>query len=278
MESVKPRVVSPVISATSEAEADNNKAATITSSIAAELLDDATLLAKYALEMHILAEPRVLERINLLQEKHKKSRLEEDDFAELTDHYDLLNRVTGEVTPASLRATNPESGYWSSIAGRHLLRLWKLTAFFGVLIFLYSMLGYRVSYFSDADIADNAHLVWIRLQHYANFLVPFTYGALGSCAYLLRVIETKLKTREFDPARIPQHWNRLVLGTLSGGMVVMFIHQTPGVETSTVLVSEGALGFLAGYSIEFLFQTLDRLITALLPKGSSETTPSARKE
>lgn len=243
-----------------------------------QLVDDGLLLGCYALNAGILSDPKILERLIVLQRRMSVEELSDADIAELIQHYDFINSITGEVSPDSIRLTDEvrESGYFRSVIGKHLLRLWGLTFIVGVLIFGYSILQYRVSYFDigpDIQITE-AHLFWVRLQTYLSFLVPFTYGALGTCAYLLRVVEQRLKARDFDISRIPQHWNRFVLGTLSGGMVVLFINQMPGAENSTVKISEGALGFLAGYSIEFLFQTLDRMLTALLPKKAESAKPA----
>lgn len=242
------------------------------------LLDDALLLGRHALNVGILSDAKILERLVILKRKMSTESLSDAEIAELIQHYDYMNSITGEVSPDSIRLTDEvrKAGYLRSIIGRHLLRLWGLTFLVGALIFCYSILQYRVSYFDigpETQITET-HLFWVRLQNYLSFLVPFTYGALGTCAYLLRVVEQRLKARDFDIGRIPQHWNRFVLGTLSGGMVVLFVNQLPGAENTTVKISEGALGFLAGYSIEFLFQTLDRILTALLPKKSESTNPS----
>lgn len=243
-----------------------------------QLLDDALLLGCYALKEGILSDPKILERLVVLQRRMPVDGLTDVDVAELIQHYDYFNSITGEVTPDSIRLTNQvrEAGYLHSTVGRHLLRLWGLTLLVGLLIFCYAMLQYRVSYFDlgpETQITE-AHLFWVRMQNYLSFLVPFTYGALGTCAYLLRVVEQRLRSRDFDVGRIPEHWNRFVLGTLSGGMVVLFVNQLPGAENTTVKISEGALGFLAGYSIEFLFQLLDRILAAFSPKKSEGDNPA----
>ncbi|NOY62713.1 MAG: hypothetical protein GXP10_06075 [Gammaproteobacteria bacterium] len=245
-----------------------------------ELLDDVALLARYAIDAGLQADPKMLERLLLLQDKAEHHTLDEKDIALLVGYYDQLTAVCGEVTAVTVRATERvNERYWGSPTGAHLIKLWSLTLFVGLLIFFYQMLEYRVSYFSlDAgESITDANLFWVRLQHYASFFVPFTYGALGACAYLLRMVETKMQTREFDPGRIPQHWNRLVLGTLSGGMIVIFVNELPGSNGTTIQISEGALGFLAGYSIEFLFQALDRIIGAIIPKLSTASVATQRQ-
>lgn len=241
-----------------------------------ELVNEAVLLAKYCLDHGLLSQPQVLERLLILQGLAEANKLSGKDISEIVELFDQATLIAGDVTPDSLQETEKvREGYWRSRTGRHLLMLWGITGLIGLLIFLYSMLEYRVSYFDlspSEDVVDN-HLFWVRLQHYASFLVPFTYGALGACAFLLRDISQKLKARQFDASDIPQHWNRLIIGALSGGLIVMFVNQIPeSGNSSAIQISEGALGFLAGYSIEFLFSTLDRILNALLPNRSESTT------
>lgn len=238
------------------------------------LIEDAILLAKYCLENGLLSQTETLERLLVLQGSANANTLTEAEIAQIIDHFDHVSMLAGNVTANSLRETDQvNKSYWRSRTGRHLLMLWLMTIMVGVLIFLYNMLEYRVSYYdlSPGETFVDDHLFWVRLQHYSTFLVPFTYGALGACAFLLRNMADNLRSRQFDVSDIPQHWNRLFLGALSGGLIVMFVNQFPGTGNSSVVqISEGALGFLAGYSIDFLFNTLDRIITAILPNKGSE--------
>jgi len=239
-----------------------------------ELIDDAILLAKYCLESGLLSQTEILERLLVIQGVAKSDKLLESDIAEVVSHFDQVSLIARGVTASSLRETNSvNKSYWRSRTGRHLLMLWAITGVIGILIFLYNMLEYRVSYFdlSPGDTFVDAHLFWVRLQHYSSFLVPFTYGALGACAFLLRNMAGSLQSRQFDVSNIPQQWNRLFLGALSGGLIVMFANQfQEGGNPSVIQISEGALGFLAGYSIDFLFNTLDRIVSAILPSKGSE--------
>jgi hypothetical protein len=104
------------------------------------------------------------------------------------------------------------------------------------------------------------------------YLVPFTYGTLGACAHGLRLVGQQLRDREFDPRRVPQHKNRLVLGTLSGGIIVIFVKAG---ESSTlgVELTAAALGFLAGYSSDMLFETVDRILDSFLPAKEKSASP-----
>ena len=231
------------------------------------LIEDISLLTQYARERGLV--PGIVGQTQQLLNKQKTQPLTNADLTAITRHYEALSQAVGAVTPKTLRATtNVDKGYWKSAAGRHLIKLWSFTLLAALFILLYSLLDYRLEIFALApgETPDESQYMWFRLQYIAQYLVPFTYGALGACAYLLRISAAKLRTREFNPDRIPEHWNRLVLGTLSGGVIVLFIHQPEGIA-----VAEGALGFLAGYSIDFLFQTLDRVIAAILPKTGLDT-------
>jgi hypothetical protein len=104
---------------------------------------------------------------------------------------------------------------------------------------------------------------------FAIYISPFTYGALGACPHILRVREKHLRERTFGPRRIPQHRNRMVLGTLSGGAIVLFVTIGEGSD-STLKLTVAAMGFLAGYSIDFLFVILDRILNAIVPSNKEQ--------
>jgi hypothetical protein len=113
----------------------------------------------------------------------------------------------------------------------------------------------------DGD--TNLHL-WSRTL--VELLTPWLYGALGSCVYLLRSAHTYIYLRTFDVRRKPEYTNRMLLGAMSGGAIILFVNQIVGEEGTVIQLSSAALGFLAGYSTDFLFSTIERIITALLPK------------
>ncbi len=88
-------------------------------------------------------------------------------------------------------------------------------------------------------------------------VIPYLYGALGADAYILRETTQQLHTREFDPRRIPENRARFLLGTLSGGVMVLFVD-----DNGAYALKGAAAGFLAGYSTDFLFNTIERMIKA----------------
>jgi hypothetical protein len=101
---------------------------------------------------------------------------------------------------------------------------------------------------------------------FLNNAVPFTFGGIGSCAYLLRACHQYIVKRQFDKVYIPEYYNRILLGMISGGSIMLFVSEIGTDKNSTVHLSSAALGFLAGYNTDFLFSAVERIIQAILPK------------
>jgi len=91
--------------------------------------------------------------------------------------------------------------------------------------------------------------------------------------FLLRTTQEKLKSREFDPARIPSHMIRLGLGILAGGSIVFFpelfvdaasnaVSSADTAEsgaTDELELGRGAVAFLFGYAVDMFYAVLDRV-------------------
>ncbi len=105
-------------------------------------------------------------------------------------------------------------------------------------------------------------------------LIPWAYGGLGSCAYLLRSAHMFIYRRSFDLRRKPEYFNRILLGSISGGTIMLFTKYLIGEEGGTLELGAAALGFIAGYSTDFLFNTIERIVSAVFPKVNVETVPT----
>jgi hypothetical protein len=101
-------------------------------------------------------------------------------------------------------------------------------------------------------------------------LLPWAYGALGSCAYLLRSAHYFIYQRSFDLRRKPEYFNRVLLGAISGGAIILFVNYLVDEDGTVLHLSSAALGFVAGYSTDFLFNTIERVIAAIFPKTDSD--------
>jgi hypothetical protein len=114
-------------------------------------------------------------------------------------------------------------------------------------------------------------LTEVRLKNTLESLLPWAYGALGSCAYLLRSAHYYIYQRSFDLRRKPEYFNRVLLGAISGGAIILFVNYLVDDGSGTALhLSSAAMGFVAGYSTDFLFNTIERVIAAIFPKTDSD--------
>lgn len=225
-----------------------------------ELVRDVRRLAIHAVETGQL--PGEVDMADIYRAEinlESDEKLSSEAFNRIVGYYRDLEHRFPTITTHTLAATEPEipGRIRTSPAGRYLIRLWVGT----VLIVLAIILANLVPQL----IAEDA-----LLNQAITHLEPFLYGAFGAFAFILRVTEKRLWTREFDPARAPEHINRIVLGTLAGGAIILFFAEIPNGGNS-VQIGGAALGFIAGYSVDFLFQTIERVIAALLPKVGLET-------
>jgi len=93
------------------------------------------------------------------------------------------------------------------------------------------------------------------------YILPLLYGLFGGFAFVLRSISSETKNMTFTPASNIKFGLRIHLGALAG-LVVGFLwgdfdSKSLGIINS---LSPLAVAFLAGYSVDFLFKTLDSLI------------------
>jgi len=106
-----------------------------------------------------------------------------------------------------------------------------------------------------------------------DLLIPWAYGGLGACAFLLRSAHAFIYQRSFDLRRKPEYFNRILLGAISGGAIILFTKYLVDQEGTFAQLSASALGFVAGYSTDSLFNTIERIVNAIFPKVALETVP-----
>jgi len=108
------------------------------------------------------------------------------------------------------------------------------------------------------------------LSPYIKIIIPYAYGGLGACAFLLRTAhkpDRRALVRRAAQARVPQpHPARH--GERRRDRPVV---SPPDSEEETVKISAAALGFIAGYSNDFLFNAIERVVAAVLPRVGIES-------
>jgi hypothetical protein len=96
-----------------------------------------------------------------------------------------------------------------------------------------------------------------------------------ACVYLLRSAHIHIHQRSFDVRRKPEYLNRILLGTMAGGAIMLFVNEVMNDNDEIIHLSAAALGFLAGYNTDFLFNSIERVAAALLPKVGIDTAQKA---
>ena len=93
---------------------------------------------------------------------------------------------------------------------------------------------------------------------FGSFLLPVLYGALGTCAFVLRSLFREMVDRTFDGRRTGEFTVRIFLGMLSGLSLQWLVVRADGTVAGGM--TPAVLAFLGGYSVEMLFTAMDRLV------------------
>jgi hypothetical protein len=121
------------------------------------------------------------------------------------------------------------------------------------------------SYFGPRGSSyDPVTTVEQRMRVEIGWLLPFLYGLLGACVYVMRRLLFDTKAAVVENVVIVL---RLALGALAGVAIGWFSASSNGPSTSLAASSfPYMLAFLAGFSIDILFAVLDRLNRSLIDK------------
>jgi len=192
--------------------------------------------------------------------------------ARLEELYAILTELVSPVTVLTLRTTSEEyavqrSSRWGSVffgassVGRNFFR-----QLFWIAVLLVSLISLRKLIGEPKDSLA--------------FIDPFLYGALGALIYLYKDLTKLYINRTLHPKKLSTNWLRLFMGALTGALIVNLFSQF--FDTSAEMgLSHVAIGFLAGYSVEFFYQSLDRIIEIVTPKGKKQrdsTVPMTPKQ
>jgi hypothetical protein len=181
--------------------------------------------------------------------------------AKLEQYYTKIAQLISPVSLLTLRATNENykiaRPWWktfflgSGSVGRNFFR-----QLFWVAIVLISIMFLR-QYMTIAE--ENKH------SEFLKFIDPFLYGALGALIYLYKSLTERYINRTLHPKELYTQWLRLFMGALVGGLLVNLLDTLPNNDIVNNTVSAIVVGFLAGYSVEFFYNTLDKAINAITP-------------
>lgn len=230
---------------------------------------------------------KIIEQITQGQDLLDKSeKIPATDRADFEKAYRDLALFVSPVTIGTLKATSDKFGRYSRLSPMRKKTaeaiIWSRKLTLWTILFVAIAVGGDLlnevsgQFLPALDEARGEGVPWCYyFQSLLAILVPFTYGGIGSCAYLLRSCHKYIYTRQFDLRRIPEYYNRMLLGVVSGGAITLFVSQIQDGKGATVRLSAAALGFLAGYNTDFLFNTIERVTAAILPKVSVESVQTA---
>ncbi|MDM8566814.1 hypothetical protein QUF74_14320 [Candidatus Halobeggiatoa sp. HSG11] len=180
--------------------------------------------------------------------------------ADLEILYSRISELVAPVTLLTLRTTSTnyevDRIWWKAIflgsgsVGRNFFRkmLWIAVALISVIFLKRYIIG---------GTPDP--------QSFAAYVDPFLYGGLGALIYLYKDLTDDYIGRTLNPKQLAANWLRIFMGGLTGGILYHLFGATlQGVPN----IGPAAIGFLGGYSVDFFYQTLDKIIHALSPKTS----------
>ncbi|HIE00935.1 MAG TPA: hypothetical protein EYP59_11715 [Thiotrichaceae bacterium] len=190
--------------------------------------------------------------------------------ANLERLYATLSDLVAPVTLLTLRTTSQnyqvERPWWKALflgsgsVGRNFFR--KLA---WIALILVSFIFFReyIKLATELDLGEK----------FLHFVDPFLYGALGALVYLYKGLTEDYINRTLNPKKLSTNWLRIFMGSLSGGIIVHLFAEF--IDIKDIISNTGAsndaalmaLGFLAGYSVEFFYQVLDKLIRVITPKA-----------
>jgi len=227
---------------------------------------DAVELLGFAIESGRNVSDSIVERIKKAENFLNASNWPEDaQRSEFEKTYRDLAMFMKPVTIATLRATtDPDvKGFFNRLtfrtnspAKRYSKKFWLLVILCTILIIVGQAAA--IAYPEDKPLPDSK---WRWFIYSFRSLRPFLYGWLGALVYLLRSAHEYLADSSFDPKRVPEYYNRMLLGFISGGVVLMF---------GSFTGKEAAASFIVGYNTDYLFQALERVANAIFPKDKGD--------
>ena len=212
------------------------------------LASNAWHLARFVIEHdHEIALPKKFNAGEFIYWSENYPDLKPEDKINFVNQYAMLEKATKKVTARTLVATRIHgrgffhAAFYTSV-GQYLLFLSVITSIF-VLLLVVNITG-------TVEIGK--------------ILIPFCAAGLGTCVFLLRVTQEKLKSREFDPAYIPSQLIRLSLGVLAGGSIVLFPDLlksgNAGADIGKEIgIGQGSLAFILGYAVDVFYAVLDNI-------------------
>jgi hypothetical protein len=105
------------------------------------------------------------------------------------------------------------------------------------------------------------------LETIQSYVLPILYGLLGAFTFVLRNLSKEITEQTFTRESEIKGMLRLHLGALSGLAVGWIFGNDTNTTASISSLSPLALSFIGGYSVEFVFNGIDKLIASIGSKA-----------
>jgi hypothetical protein len=217
---------------------------------------DAVYLLDFAVAQGRPLPDELIERIKRAQNyiKGQQTWPPDEERSTFEKAYRDLAQLMKPVSAASLRDTADRKWRGYPVASRAVVFSRQLYGFV-LLAALVILLDRIVPYDEEKS----------NISTFTRPLLPFAFGLLGACMYLLRTAHSYIIDRTFDINRRPEYYNRMLLGFLSGSVILLFVNP------DSIGAGQSAVSFIVGYNTDYLFQTIERLGQAFFPKESKAT-------
>ena len=238
---------------------------------------DAKELLEYAIGMGLPVPDKTVDSIKRAENFLLENTWPENEYRSAFEKaYRDLAQFMQPVNVETLHATRD-----SYVGPRRRYRLWMgkrsdarvfstqlwCWAILSVVIFIFGQLLGSL-YFPNEE---NAHSAGALIALTIKELGPFVMGLLGASTYLLRAAHGYISDRTFDMKRTPEYYNRLLLGFIGGGIVLLFV------DPKSVGYGQDAICFTIGYSTDTLFDLVERVAAAIAPKPQDTPRPGVAK-
>src|ERR1700686_2209440 len=118
------------------------------------------------------------------------------------------------------------------------------------------------------------------LQILQTYVLPLLYGWVGAMAFVLRSLIVTVKNKSFRVELNVEYRLRVYLGLLAGLVIGWFLSSKGDARQAGVAdLTPAAVSFLAGYSVEIMFSTMDRIVSGFVTAfgGSTVQTPQTSR-
>lgn len=190
---------------------------------------------------------------------------------------DIHPNPTQTAQTAQTNPTPPETKTPAQTAeddARQDTHVWLLSAWSAPWIWIPNL--YQ-RWFPDKDVSSN-HFWELNigtkfvLQILQTYLLPLLYGWVGAMAYVLRSLIVTVKNKSFGLELIVEYRLRVYLGLLAGLVIGWFLSSKgEAAQFGVADLTPAAISFVAGYSVEIMFSTMDRIVAGFVTAFGGST-------